>query len=650
MFRHRGEYKGTKMNVGKLKSFGIKNNWQIPLLQPRKFLDFQNHLTDINALTIDADFDEMVLAKITDQWSLSQSGPKRLNFTFQDASGNFCNTSLFHPEPRDIAIVKSQAVVMLSMTVKRKFNNLYFNVKKIYEYDVKDRVIPVYPGKPSVISQEKVEQKIQESIEKGLHLEAANQLLSLIQRDDRFPTEESVMHYIGAPRWRLHELIAKVHIPNSHSETEFLQQKLKLVAALTTLTEGAALKKELASEESQIPFFDYVLKNLAKKMPFQLTEEQYQATNEILEGVARPQKLRHLLQGDVGSGKTVTFGICAAYISVLGYDSVIMVPNEVLAIQIHENLSKIWPEINFVLSTQASPIPKKHDYGLPTVFVGTSALITQVKQKNHVGLVVVDEMHRFSLAQRTKISDLNVLEATATPIPRTQALIQYAGFETSKISATHVNKRIVSEVIYRENKRRLKDEVTRRINDGEKILIVYSLATQEGEGSGALSVEDAYRMWNKEFPGKVAISHGKLSPEEKQKAVEEIKNGDKQLLIATTVIEVGVDIPDFKYCIVANSERFGAVQLHQIRGRLVRAGGEGLFHMYVGKNLEETDEKVQERMNILRDETDGFVIAEKDMKLRGFGDLSGKAKDQAGSTLTLFPNIKVDFEDFQMLA
>jgi ATP-dependent DNA helicase RecG len=354
---------------------------------------------------------------------------------------------------------------------------------------------------------------------------------------------------------------------------------------------------------------------------------------EIDNNMESEKPMNRLLQGDVGSGKTVV-AMCAAYKATkCGYQAAIMAPTAILANQHFENFKKMLEELDIKCELLVSGISKKKKEeileklanGNIDILIGTHAIIEENVVFKNLGLVVTDEQHRFGVKQRTKIAEKgknpDVLVMTATPIPRTLALILYGDLDISIIDELPPNrKKIETFAVNKNMTQRVNNFIEKQIKDGRQAYIVCPLV-EENEELDLKSVEKLYEIYQKEvFPQyTVEYIHGKMRPKEKDDIMERFKLGKIDILISTTVIEVGVDVPNANIMVIENAERFGLAQLHQLRGRV----GRGEYQSYCILKYEGKSETVKERMKVMCDTCDGFVISEKDLELRGSGDFFG---------------------------
>ncbi|MCF8336039.1 MAG: ATP-dependent DNA helicase RecG [Bacteroidales bacterium] len=373
-----------------------------------------------------------------------------------------------------------------------------------------------------------------------------------------------------------------------------------------------------------------------EKLPFKLTHAQKKVLKEIRRDLGSGLQMNRLLQGDVGSGKTLV-----ALMSILialdnNYQSCIMAPTEILANQHYTSIKRFLDDLPVSIklltgSTPAAERKKIHQAlldGELQILVGTHALIEDTVQFRNLGLVVIDEQHRFGVAQRAKLWKKNtqpphVLVMTATPIPRTLSMTIYGDLDVSVIDELPPGRKPVKTVHFYEARRlRLIEFMRKMIHQGRQIYIVYPLI-RESEKLDLKDLEEGYDTILRYFPPPkyaVSVVHGKMKPEEKDKSMELFARGQTNIMVSTTVIEVGVDVPNASVMVIENAERFGLSQLHQLRGRI----GRGKYQSYcVLMTSDKLSTEARKRIQTLVNSNDGFEIAEADLQLRGPGDIEG---------------------------
>lgn len=369
-------------------------------------------------------------------------------------------------------------------------------------------------------------------------------------------------------------------------------------------------------------------------LPFELTGAQKRVMKEIRADLASGKQMNRLLQGDVGSGKTM-IALMTALIAVdNGFQACIMAPTEILSTQhfqsIHKIIDKIGVNVKLLTGStkkkERAQIAEELQNGTLNILIGTHALIEDTVEFKNLGLVVIDEQHRFGVAQRAKLWSKNIqpphiLVMTATPIPRTLAMTIYGDLDISVIDELPPGRKPIATYHYFDNKRaELNKFIKKQIELGRQIYIVYPLI-QESEKLDLKDLESGYEQMRETFPNyKISMVHGRMKPADKEAAMNRFVKGETQIMMATTVIEVGVNVPNASVMIIENAERFGLSQLHQLRGRVGR-GADQSYCILMSRY--ELANETRKRLQIMVDSTDGFVIAEADLNLRGPGDMDG---------------------------
>ena len=435
----------------------------------------------------------------------------------------------------------------------------------------------------------------------------------------------------------INEAIKSIHFPKEFKDFNEARKRLVFEELLSTQLALLELKNSYMTEEKGIQFSkDAKMSDIINTLPFKLTKAQLRVLEEIDEDMESSKPMNRLLQGDVGSGKTVV-AMCAAYKAVKsGYQAAIMAPTAILAAQHLENFEKTLKGkdikcellISGITKKKKAEILEKLAEGKIDIIIGTHALIEENVIFKNLGLVVTDEQHRFGVKQRTKIVEKgqnpDVLVMTATPIPRTLALILFGDLDISIIDELPPNRKTVETFAVNMKERNMNERVNnfvlKQLKEGRQAYIVCPLV-EENEELDLKSVEKLYENYKNEvFPQyHVECIHGKMKPKDKDDIMRRFKAGEIDVLISTTVIEVGVDVPNSNIMIIENAERFGLAQLHQLRGRV----GRGEYQSYCILKYEGKGDTVKQRMKVMCSTNDGFVISEKDLELRGSGDFFG---------------------------
>lgn len=374
-----------------------------------------------------------------------------------------------------------------------------------------------------------------------------------------------------------------------------------------------------------------LVRKFIDSLPFELTRGQKKAINEILHDLNSEIPMARLLQGDVGSGKTVVATVMLLAGVENGYQGAIMAPTEILAQQHYNNMQKwltpLGINVGLFLGSQGKKIREKFRTdlrnGQMNIAVGTHALIQENVDFNNLGAIVVDEQHRFGVKQRNilkkKSQNPQILTMTATPIPRTLALTVHGDLDLTIIDELPKGRKPIKTSLVTSH-RGVYEHIQNEIEKGRQAYIVYPLIEESETLSAKAATIEAERLQKEVFPKyKIGLLHGKLKNDEKEKVMSDFKDGLYNILVSTTVVEVGVDVPNATVMLIENAERFGLSQLHQLRGRVGRSEYQSYCILYTATKSQET----KERLNIMTQTNDGFVIAEKDLQLRGPGEFLG---------------------------
>ena len=502
------------------------------------------------------------------------------------------------------------------------------------------KIIPIYP-----LTYELKQTTLRRIIENGL-LEVKGQM------------PETLPEYILKENnlWDINNTIERIHFPVEFSDFNKARERLVFEELLTTQLALLKLKNNYEHETDGIQFSkDVYMSDVINILPFKLTKAQLRVLEEIDRDMESNKPMNRLLQGDVGSGKTVVAMISAYKAVKSGYQATIMAPTAILASQHLESFQGILEELGIRVELLISSVTKKKkteileklQNGEIDILIGTHAILEENVVFKNLGLVVTDEQHRFGVKQRGTIASKgqnpDVIAMSATPIPRTLALILYGDLDISIIDELPPNRKKIETYAVRKNmEERVNNFIRKQITEGRQAYIVCPLVEENEDMEGLQSVIELAERYQKETFSeyKVAYLHGKMKPKEKDEIMERFKNGKIQILIATTVIEVGVNVPNASIMVVENAERFGLAQLHQLRGRV----GRGEYQSYCILKYEGNSETIRQRMKVMCDTNDGFIISEKDLELRGSGDFFGT--EQHG-----LPEFKIAnlFEDIAVL-
>lgn len=433
----------------------------------------------------------------------------------------------------------------------------------------------------------------------------------------------------------IHEAIRQVHFPDTEEQATEARRRLAFDEFLLIQTGIARQKAQAAKEPGIAMSFDAheIAQELVGLVGFELTGAQKRCAREIWRDMAQPHPMNRLLQGDVGSGKTAVAAAALLAAVRSGYQAAIMAPTEILAEQHWSTLANLMVGAGIPVELMLGKMTKKQKEqarervlaGDSMVAVGTHALIQEGVEFRNLGLVVIDEQHRFGVMQRKALrqkgANPHVLVMTATPIPRTLTMTLYGELDTSIIDEMPPGRKPVRTHWKAPDQRgSVYAGVKKLLNEGRQAYVICPLV-EESEKLQAQAAEELFEKLRRDiFPDiEVGLLHGRMKPAEKELAMERFRNGDVKVLVATTVVEVGVDVPNATVMVIEDADRFGLAQLHQLRGRIGR-GDQQSFCVMIG---DPKSDDGRARLDTMVATTDGFRIAEEDLKLRGPGEIYG---------------------------
>ena len=477
------------------------------------------------------------------------------------------------------------------------------------------RILPIYP--------------LTAGLNNAAVLKAVRQALAICDPPAEIIPEEVRKAYgiLGADR-----AYYAIHEPTSMAEAEMAKKRL-IFEEFFVFSAGLSLMRAARAEKKTAPYTNLDMKPFHASLPFTLTGAQQRAVEEILRDFRKGAPMNRLVQGDVGSGKTMV-AAAAAYCAAGNHkQTALMAPTEILAEQHFASLNKIFEPmgITVVLLTgsmtprEKRTVREKIADGTVQVAVGTHALLTDATQFCDLGLVIADEQHRFGVGQRAKLStkgnDPHLLVMSATPIPRTLALLMYGDLEVSILDELPPGREAVDTFLVGESYRaRINAFIRKQVQEGHQVFVVCP-AVEENEELGLKAATVwAETLQQTVFPDlRIALLHGQMKGAEKEGAMAAFARGEADVMVATTVIEVGVDVPNATLMVIEDADRFGLSQLHQLRGRV----GRGKARSYCILTSHNKNTETLQRLKALCKTTDGFKIAEEDLKLRGPGDFFG---------------------------
>jgi len=599
-------------------------------LFPNRYLDRTSYYK-VNQLQ-PSGADVQVVGKIIHIKTVEQKRGKRLVATFVDETGQM-ELVWFrgHKWIKESLQINEPYVVFGRVS---KYGSVFsmphpdMELLSKHQQGLKIAMQPIYPSTEKLVNKGITNRVVSQMLQQLL-LESGGQfaesLPQSILEELRLISKSDALLNIHFPKNQ--ELLAKAQFRLKFEELFFVQMQL-ISKKMLRKQKIKGLPFENVGEK----FTDF----FANHLPFELTDAQKQVIKEIRNDLGSNAQMNRLLQGDVGSGKTIVALMCMLLAIDNGFQACLMAPTEILATQHYNGLKELLVHMDVKIalltgSTKKSERTLLHNQlenGNLNILVGTHAVLEDKVQFKNLGLAIVDEQHRFGVAQRSKLWRKNetpphILVMTATPIPRTLAMSLYGDLDVSVIDELPPGRKPV-KTVHRFDSNRLK--VFRFIKDeikkGRQIYIVYPLI-QESEAMDYKDLMDGYESIARDFPlpeYQISIVHGKMKPTDKDYEMERFLKGETQIMVATTVIEVGVNVPNASVMIIESAERFGLSQLHQLRGRVGRGAEQSYCILMTGHKL---SDDAKTRLQTMTGTNDGFEIAEVDLKLRGPGDLMG---------------------------
>jgi ATP-dependent DNA helicase recG len=595
----------------KYKKLGIETVEDLLLYFPFRYEDFKSK----NVLDLEDGEKAVVSGIVATPANVQYYGYKRNRLRFTIKQGELVLAVSFFNQPYLADKIElGQTVAVFGKWDKAK--GALTGMKLLAQ--VEDDLQPVYRLSQGV-SQSALVKVIKTAFEAGL-----DQLL-----EENLPQILMDKYHLLSRR----QAVRAMHFPKDLEEYKQALRRVKFEELLFFQLQLQVLKEENRSVGQGIvlDWDEKKLKALQAKFPFTLTEAQERSLNEILADMRSPHHMNRLLQGDVGSGKTVVAGLAMYAAVTAGKQAALMVPTEILAEQHLQSLTSLFPSLKILLLTGSLKASERRDRldliqtGQVDLIVGTHALIQEGVHFHDLGLVIIDEQHRFGVAQRRilreKGQNPDVLMMTATPIPRTLAITAFGDMDVSIIDQMPAGrKEIITRWVKHQQLNLVLDWLVKEIQKGSQAYVISPLI----EESEALDLKNAIALEEELIAyfgdqARIALLHGKMKGEEKEAIMQAFKQGEIDLLVSTTVIEVGVNVPNATVMIIMDADRFGLSQLHQLRGRV----GRGDKQSYAVLIANPKTESGKRRMKIMTETTNGFVLAEEDLKLRGSGEIFG---------------------------
>ncbi|ADQ46332.1 ATP-dependent DNA helicase RecG [Caldicellulosiruptor kronotskyensis 2002] len=610
--------KGVGENREKLfKKLGIKKAEDLLWHIPRKYLDY-SRLKKIRELC-DGEIESFVAKVAGKPLEIETRSVKIIKIPVEDSTGVV--TTVWFNQDYIKNVLKEGEVFCFSGKIERK--GFYIEVKnpEFEKYDQHlihtGRIVPVYN------STEGLSQKVIRNIVNNLLQQVDGMLIDIIPPYIRQKYNLSEINFA----------IKNIHFPENKLSLELARKRLVFEEFYLLQLSLLLLKENIEKNEGiKIENVQSSLKEFEKLLPFELTDAQKRVLAEIAQDLESTKQMNRLIQGDVGCGKTVV-ALASAYATIkAGYQVALMAPTEVLALQ-HYNECKKYFDNKFNVRLLIGSTPKKEkeiilkelEHGLCKMVIGTHALIQDDVKFKNLGLAITDEQHRFGVIQRVELtkkgSSPNILVMTATPIPRTLSLVLHGDLDISIIDQLPPGrKKILTYAVDESFRQRVYNFIKKQLDEGRQVYWICPLIEESETLNAKSAVEFAKSLKEGFFKDyNVACLHGKLSAKERDKILNDFKDGHIHILVSTTVVEVGINVPNATVMVIENAERFGLAQLHQLRGRV----GRGEYQSYCILFNQSDSEIAKKRMIAITRSQNGFEIAEMDLKLRGPGDLFG---------------------------
>ena len=501
--------------------------------------------------------------------------------------------------------------------------------KNKYQITNPDYIVPI--DKENYVNKIIAKYSLTEGLTEKIYRKLIEQVLKKIPKLKEWHSED-VLKKIGNVSW--FDAVLKIHSKNESNLNSPYHRRLAYDEILSNLLVLSKIRNRVKQfKKISKNFNDTLSKKVVENFNFTLTSEQKESVLEINKDLKSDYKMFRILQGDVGTGKTIVSLIAASNVISCNFQVALMAPTEILVRQHYNLVNKILKplKINSALLTgKTKPKDKKKilynlEIGNINFLIGTHAIFQKKIKFKKLGLAIIDEQHKFGVKQRMELSNkggknCDILLMSATPIPRTLIMAVYGDMDVSRIIEKPKNRKEIITVSKPEEKiEEVLLFIKKQINFGNQIFWVCPLIDESKKLNYSAAIEK-YNFLSKKFTNKVGLIHGSLDKDEKNKVLNAFLNKEIDVLVSTTVIEVGIDFPNANVIVIENSDKFGLSQLHQLRGRVGRGINQGTCILLFKKNLSENAKK---RIKILKSFNDGFNIAEEDMKLRGFGDILG---------------------------
>lgn len=619
---------------GKAKKLGVKDPSQLMWLSPVRYFDYRSPLKSLSGLKEGDRFYARLLV------SRSPVMHDKGRLSLQVTDGKISADVTVFGDTRPFAGLSVNSIIHMNGELGSWNGQLQVKNPQIVRSGQQGRLVPEYLPGESGLNRQTLGSRIAELVEG--HSEAATSGLEEAMGEPG----PALCKKLKLPFPDFKSLLLALHQPIEIQEAQGAKSALESLSAYASLKLGLDAGARPSYPQAAMPKSVMSVDDLLARLAFKPTGDQSRAINEILADLVQPFPMHRILSGDVGCGKTVAYLIPAVAAQRAGRQVVILMPNTLLAAQVIGELKADFPDCP-VASLSAGDRPPENLDSKP-VIIGTTAILHWLDKQDprpDIDLAIIDEQQKLGLDQKRALmgKGTHLLEATATAIPRTQALVRFGVSKVSRIEEMPVVKNIVTHFVDPVDKRQVFDDLVKIVQSGHQIAVLYPRREEEETESGEISrraVEQAQSLWEKFFPGQVGWIHGGLKSDEKKAMLERMRSGEVRVIITSSVIEIGLTLPDLKALMVVEADRYGASTLHQFRGRVARKGGEGVFYMMSSVPKSELKETSMERLEMLARTTKGIEIAEADLSARGFGELAFSGVSQAGFEDGYLPGIR----------
>lgn len=636
-----------KANISKFNKLGVFTLHDLLYFFPRAYEDRSNGKNIIDILP-----DEFVVLKgtiINAQTQYIKAGRIMFRAILQDDTGHIELTWFNNKFVKNNVKVGEEIIVYGKVKKTMKLQLVNPEYRKIHSDAVaggkfRDPILPIYPSTAS-LRQEAIRKIVNEALVDYGYLLQENIPLELIEQEKLLSRKEAILN---------------VHFPESFQKKELARRRFMLEEIL--LLEMGILQSRFKTDKCNNNIYELednkkLVSKFIKSLDYELTKAQKKVISEIYRELKAGKIVNRLVQGDVGSGKTIVSLIMLLYIVENGYQGVIMAPTEILATQHYLGIVDEFSDLDIKVEILTGSVKGKKrekllaeiENGLVDIVIGTHALIEEDVIFKNLGLIVIDEQHRFGVNQRKLLREkgslANLIVMSATPIPRSLALTIYGDLDISIIDELPKGRTPIKTKWIKDEfeKEKMYTFIEKKIKDGRQVYVVSPLI-EESEALNVKSAQETFEEYSQIFKNyKLGLIHGKQKNSEKQEVMLKFKKGEIDILISTTVIEVGVNVPNASIMIIRDAQRFGLSSLHQLRGRV----GRGSYQSYCFLESTTDNEISKRRLEVMEQTTDGFKIAEEDLKLRNSGEILGTR--QSGVSDMVFTDIIKNVKEIKIV-